>query len=69
MNRRKEEKAFRTTLSFAPAVYAKARKVMEARDFNDFSGFIQQLIREEWERRNTVCAACAGSTPKQKDRN
>lgn len=54
MNRTKQphERAFRTTLSFAPSLYAKARRVMEARDFSDFSSFVQQLIREEWDRRS-----------------
>lgn len=43
--------SFRTTISIPSTIYAKAQSIMKARDFSDFSGFLQQLIREEWERR------------------
>lgn len=46
-----DQKAIRTTMSFSRGILDKAQRVMDARDFTDFSGFIQQLIREEWERR------------------
>ena len=42
----------RTNITVEESLYAKAQAVMEARDFSDFSGFLEQLIREEWERRN-----------------
>jgi metal-responsive CopG/Arc/MetJ family transcriptional regulator len=44
--------AKRTTITISEALYAKAEELMRLRDFGDFSGFIQQLIREEYERRH-----------------
>ena len=42
----------RTTITINEGLYRRAQKVMAAREFDDFSGFVQQLIREEWERRH-----------------
>lgn len=41
----------RINISMDPAIRALADTVMEARRFSDFSGFLEQLIREEFERR------------------
>lgn len=41
----------RTTITISDALMAKAKDVMDARTFDDFSGFLQSLIREEHERR------------------
>jgi len=45
-------KAFRTSITIPPSVYDLALEVMELRNFTDFSGFLQTLIREEYERRH-----------------
>jgi len=42
----------RRNVTLNPHVIARATEVMQLRHFDDFSGFIEQLIREEWERRN-----------------
>jgi hypothetical protein len=42
----------RTTITLPDAIKKKAEAIMEARDFGDLSGFLQQLIREEYERRH-----------------
>lgn len=42
----------RTTISLPASLLEKAELLMQARDFNDFSGLIQTLIREEYERRH-----------------
>lgn len=45
----------RTTISISEPIYDVAQQLMEARKFgNDFSNFVQSLIREEWERRQTT---------------
>jgi hypothetical protein len=41
----------RINISMDPGIRALADEVMAARRFGDFSGFIEQLIREEFERR------------------
>jgi DNA-binding ferritin-like protein (Dps family) len=42
----------RTTISISEPIYAAAKEVMAERKFgDDFSNFVQSLIREEWERR------------------
>jgi len=41
----------RINISMDPAIRALADTVMEARRFSDFSGFLEQLIREEFDRR------------------
>jgi hypothetical protein len=41
----------RINISMDPGIRALADEVMAARRFGDFSGFIEQLIREEYERR------------------
>jgi hypothetical protein len=42
----------RINITMSPAIRALADEVMETRRFGDLSGFLEQLIREEWERRN-----------------
>lgn len=44
-------KAVRTTMSIRPSVKAKAEQIMALRDISDFSSLVDQLIREEHERR------------------
>lgn len=41
----------RTNVTLNPAVYDLATTIMKVRHFDEFSGFVEQLIREEWERR------------------
>jgi hypothetical protein len=41
----------RINISMDPAIRALADSIMEARCFGDFSGFLEQLIREEFDRR------------------
>lgn len=41
----------RTNLTIDPKVFALAQEVMRLRHFSDFSGFIEQIIREEHERK------------------
>lgn len=41
----------RTTITINPAIREKAEQLMRARSFSDFSGFIAQLIRDEYDRR------------------
>jgi len=40
----------RTTVSLSPEILATAKKLMKAGKFNGFSGFIAQLIRDDWKR-------------------
>lgn len=42
----------RTNISINPEVYELATQLMKLRRFSDFSGFLEQVIRDEWERRN-----------------
>jgi Arc/MetJ-type ribon-helix-helix transcriptional regulator len=42
----------RTNITISETLYAKAQEMMKKRDFTDFSGYLQQLIREDWERRH-----------------
>ena len=44
--------AERTTITINPAIREQAEELMRARAFSDFSGFIAQLIRDEYERRH-----------------
>ncbi len=44
----------RTTITIPQSLYEVAEEVMDARHFSDFSGFVQSLIREEWERRQAA---------------
>lgn len=46
------QKSERTNISIAPRIREMAETLMQARAFSDFSGFLAQLIREEWERRH-----------------
>ena len=41
----------RKNLTFPPGVIDLAQEIMELRSFTDLSGFLSQLVREEWERR------------------
>lgn len=41
----------RTNITISDALYEKAQELMRLRHFTDFSGYLQQLIREDWERR------------------
>jgi Arc/MetJ-type ribon-helix-helix transcriptional regulator len=43
--------ARRTNITISESLYRKAQELMRLRDFGDFSGYIQQLIREDWEER------------------
>lgn len=38
----------RTTISIHSGILAKAHELMHAENFNDFSNFLEQLIREKW---------------------
>lgn len=38
----------RTTISLHENIIAKAKELMAEDDFGDFSGFLEQLIREKW---------------------
>jgi hypothetical protein len=43
----------KTNLSLEPELLKKAKAIMKARDFGtNLTGFIETLIREEWERRH-----------------
>lgn len=42
----------RTNITINEAIYAKAQELMQVTDFDDFSGFVEQLVRDEWERRH-----------------
>lgn len=42
----------RTNITINDEIYAKALEVMAADHFDDFSGFIEQLVRDEWRRRH-----------------
>jgi hypothetical protein len=42
----------RTNISIRESLYEKARDLMQIRDFDNFSAFLEQLIREEHERRH-----------------
>lgn len=42
----------RIHLTMDVQIHEKATELMRLRYFGDLSGFIEQLIREEWERRN-----------------
>jgi hypothetical protein len=41
----------RTNLTINPEVFRRAQQVMALKGFSDFSGFVEQLIRDEWELR------------------
>jgi hypothetical protein len=41
----------RTNLTINPNLFEEAQKLMSLRNFDDFSSFVEQLIREELERR------------------
>lgn len=45
-------KARRTNISISPAVRKMADELMDLRAYSELSGFLSQLIREEWERRH-----------------
>lgn len=42
----------RRNITIDPSILARANELMNLRCFSDFSGFIEQLIREEWDRRH-----------------
>lgn len=44
----------RTNITINPAIYKRAQILMEAHSYDDFSGFVEQLIRNEWERNETL---------------
>lgn len=48
----KSDKAESKNLTFNPKVLELAEAVMAVRSFDNLSGFISQLIREEYERRH-----------------
>lgn len=51
----------RTNITINPVIHQRAQILMEAHSFDDFSGFLEQLIRAEWER-----AKAAGITLPEK---
>lgn len=55
--------ARRTNITISESLYAKAQAMMKLRDFNDFSGYIQQLIREDWGRSQIVAGTPALNDP------
>ena len=44
----------RIQVAIAPALVAEAKRLMVERKFDNFSGFLEALIRDEWERRNVI---------------
>jgi len=44
----------RTTITLPKSLRAQAEELMKLRQFTDFSGFLQTLIREEHERRRSA---------------
>lgn len=52
-------KTKRTTITINTGLLKKAEALMAAEDFGDFSGFVQDLIRQEWKRRHPVSSATA----------
>jgi hypothetical protein len=42
----------RTNITINETIYEKAQQLMRAQDFDDFSGYLEQLIREEWARKH-----------------
>ena len=42
----------RTNITINESIYAKAQELMRLDHFDDFSGFIEQLIRDEWARKH-----------------
>ena len=40
----------RSSLSLHPPIQQKAKVLMKLRDFPTLTGFIEQLVREEWDR-------------------
>lgn len=44
----------RTNITISQSLYEKALENMRVRDFSDFSGYVQQLIREDWAHRELV---------------
>lgn len=53
----------RTTITIPQSLYNVAEDVMAERHFSDFSGFVQSLIREEWERRQSALKLGEHSPP------
>jgi hypothetical protein len=41
-------KKIRTTVSLNDGIMDKARELMAEHDFSDFSGFLEQLVRDKW---------------------
>lgn len=41
----------RKNITIGSEIFELATELMKLRRFDDFSGFLEQLIREEWERR------------------
>lgn len=39
----------RTNITINPEIYRRAQQVMSLKGFSDFSGYIEQLIRDEWQ--------------------
>lgn len=46
----------RKNITVGSELFELATELMKMRRFDDFSGFIEQLIREEWERRCGIMA-------------
>lgn len=45
-------KTIRKNISISDQMIEMAEQICKLRGFRDFSGLLEQLIREEWERRN-----------------
>lgn len=59
----KEEKAKPKNITLSKRVMDLAEQIMDVRRFDDFSGMVQQLIREEWERRHGPMILAERPTP------
>jgi hypothetical protein len=49
----------RTNITINESIYAKAQELMALSAFSDFSGFVEQLIRDEWARKYPVRPICS----------
>ncbi len=56
----------RTNISIEETLYDRAQLLMADRAFSDFSGFLETLIREEWERRHPAAPAAAPAVHRDK---
>lgn len=59
----------RTTVSLEEGIIAKAQAMMKGEDFGDFSGFLEQIIRERWQHRQADAAAILNDAPAKATRH